>query len=163
MAEQQKIPEKKEIGPLNKSGTESPPKVKAGRFKLVVDNSPETLPQIRALVTETLKKTRLSKQDIDDVILCIDEALANAIRYGQSMDKENNAITFCWWSDKQKVYFEITDNGTGFEPDLDNWKPPNTDTEKGRGIWIMKQLLSDVKFQDTGSGTRVTLVKSFTE
>lgn len=133
------------------------------KFRLILENSPESLTKIRTLACEILKKTGCDRTTASDIILCIDEALANAIRYGQSMDKEDNKVTFTWWIDKDHIYFQIVDRGIGFSPDLENWRPPGDDQEKGRGIYIMKQLLTRIEYEDTGIGTKVTLCKALNE
>jgi serine/threonine-protein kinase RsbW len=89
--------------------------------------------------------------------VCLAEALANAILYGNRKDPakrvkmevtfRDSAITAC-----------ITDQGPGFNPMTvpDPTIPANLTRTEGRGIFLMRKLLDEVHFNDQGNS--VTLV-----
>lgn len=128
---------------------------------LTMENTANALPHMRSFISSLLGDYPFSDKSKSEFLLCIDEALANAIRHGQSPDPQTNSVTLKWAPLHDCLLFEILDNGIGFEPDIASWKPPSLDSEKGRGIFIMKNLLDKFEIKDTGIGTKVILAKKF--
>lgn len=129
--------------------------------ELTMENTANALPHMRGFISSLLKDFPFTENSSSDLLLCIDEALANSIRHGQSPDPKTNAVTIKWTPLAKGLQFEILDSGPGFEPDLKKWKPPSLDAEKGRGIYIMKNLLDKFEITDVGSGTKALLIKYF--
>ena len=85
------------------------------------------------------------------------EALSNAMLYGNDSDPDKRvrievAIRV------QEVAVRVTDEGTGFDPSTvpDPTLPDNISKTGGRGIFLMKSLMDEVRFNDRGNS--VTLV-----
>ncbi len=85
------------------------------------------------------------------------EALSNAMLYGNDSDPHKRvrvevAIRV------QEVAVRVTDEGTGFDPSSvpDPTLPDNISKTGGRGIFLMKSLMDEVRFNDRGNS--VTLV-----
>lgn len=129
--------------------------------ELTMENSASTIPHMRKFIESLLKDFPFSKKKANELVLCIDEALSNSVRYGQSANQQNNIISLKWQPTQDGIKFEIIDNGPGFSVNLDKWKPPKVDSEKGRGIYIMKNLLDKLIIEDMGSGTKVVMEMKF--
>lgn len=85
------------------------------------------------------------------------EALSNAMLYGNSEDPDKRVrIEVCF--EETAVLVRVRDEGNGFDPNQvpDPTAPSNLEKPGGRGIFLMRQLLDEVRFNDQGNC--VTLV-----
>jgi serine/threonine-protein kinase RsbW len=85
------------------------------------------------------------------------EALSNAMLYGNASDPEKRVrveVTIR----VGEVAVRVTDQGVGFDPTTvpDPTLPDNISKSGGRGIFLMRSLMDEVKFNDQGNS--VTLV-----
>ena len=69
-------------------------------------------------------------------------------------------ITFAW--NKTSFSVEVEDEGNGFNPEdvPDPTAPENLLKDNGRGLFVSRQLLDEVRFEKAGNGMRVTMVKN---
>ncbi len=90
------------------------------------------------------------------------EALSNAMLYGNNSDPEKRVrveVTIR----VEEVSVKVTDQGIGFDPASvpDPTLPDNISKTGGRGIFLMKALMDEVRFNEQGNS--VTLVLRFEE
>lgn len=85
------------------------------------------------------------------------EALANAMLYGNGRDPSKRVKVEVAIK-KSVITARVTDEGTGFDPRSipDPTSPQNLPKTNGRGIFLMRKLLDEVRFNDRGNS--VTLV-----
>lgn len=88
------------------------------------------------------------------------EALSNAMLYGNGMDPSKRVRVEVSLKDRE-ITARITDEGSGFDPDSvpDPTAPQNIARTGGRGLFLMRKLLDDVSYNETGNS--VTLVLRF--
>jgi len=117
--------------------------------------------EINNFVQGILKELRTAKVDkhaIFDVRLCLEEALVNAASHGNKNDTSLPIkISYSLSEDQFKI--SIEDNGSGF--DYKNLPDPTTEENllktKGRGMYLIRYLMDEVAFNNTGS--KITMVK----
>ncbi len=85
------------------------------------------------------------------------EALANAMLYGNAQDPDKRVKVEVTVGAKA-ITAKVTDEGSGFDPMQvpDPTTPANIMKDGGRGLFLMRQLLDEVSFNDQGNC--VTLV-----
>jgi serine/threonine-protein kinase RsbW len=85
------------------------------------------------------------------------EALANAMLYGNAEDPSKNVVVELVL-DEGRLQATIRDCGAGFDPSTipDPTRPENLARPCGRGLFLMRQMLDEVSFNDRGN--EVTLV-----
>lgn len=85
------------------------------------------------------------------------EALANAMLYGNGDDPLKRVRVEVVLSETA-ITARVTDQGDGFDPHCvpDPTTPENVTRAGGRGIFLMRELLDEVRFNDCGNA--VTLV-----
>jgi serine/threonine-protein kinase RsbW len=85
------------------------------------------------------------------------EALSNAMLYGNSRDPSKCVLVEVALQ-SGRLEARITDQGAGFDPNgvPDPTAPENLSKPCGRGLFLMRQLLDEVSFNDQGN--QVTLV-----
>lgn len=84
------------------------------------------------------------------VALC--EALANAITYGCSCDPASAVDVQVTMSD-HAVTLRVADEGPGFDPGAvpEPTLPDGLEATGGRGLFLIRQLVDDVSFNDRGN------------
>ncbi len=85
------------------------------------------------------------------------EALTNAMLYGNAHDPSKHVrveVTL----ENGRLEARITDQGRGFDPSTipDPTEPENILKSSGRGLFLMRQMLDEVSYNDRGN--QVTLV-----
>lgn len=80
------------------------------------------------------------------------EALANAIIYGNRMDPEKSVDVRVVVSDTG-LTLHVCDQGDGFDPSSvpDPTLPERRELEDGRGLFLIRQLVDEVRFNDRGN------------
>lgn len=89
--------------------------------------------------------------------VALGEALANAILYGNQEDGEKRVrVAAEFQAGSAKVTIE--DEGEGFDPETvgDPTRPENRDRSNGRGLFLLRALADEVRFNERGNA--VTLV-----
>ena len=84
------------------------------------------------------------------VVLC--EALSNAIIYGNQLDPDKRAdVTVV--VDSESASVRVRDEGEGFDHEQvsDPTTPDKLDKEEGRGLFLIRQLVDEVRFNDRGN------------
>lgn len=101
-----------------------------------------------------------------DVQLALDELVTNLIDYGYS-DTEEHTIEVELNIDENRLTIQIEDDAEAYnilerdDPDIS--KSIEDKPIGGLGIYLVKQLMSDVKYERTNGKNRVTLIKKLTQ
>jgi len=99
--------------------------------------------------------------DVFHVRMAIEEALTNAVMHGNAGDATKQVWLEMGISDDQ-VQITIRDEGTGFDPH--QVPDPRCDEllmcEHGRGLLLMRELMSNVQFNDVGNEVTMTKLRS---
>ena len=126
-------------------------------MNLTLPPTSSSLPDLRRSVAQTLGD--LNQEVVDDVLLALDEAVSNAIRHG-SRGGEQVLVTV--ESDDEWVEMTVRDGGpTPRLPHLPAEPPPVLQTG-GRGLWLILQLVDEVRLQRIEDGTRLTMRRRVT-
>ncbi|KPK57331.1 MAG: hypothetical protein AMS21_11560 [Gemmatimonas sp. SG8_38_2] len=84
------------------------------------------------------------------VALC--EALSNAIVYGNRMDPAKRVDVSVVVTDTA-VSVQVRDEGDGFDPSEipDPTRPDRLEMSEGRGLFLIRQLVDEVRFNERGN------------
>lgn len=84
--------------------------------------------------------------------VALSEALANAIQYGNRGDRSKQ-VTIRVLFGKTAIEMEVSDEGTGFNPQAlkDPTTPERIESPDGRGIFLIRGLVDEVRFNDRGN------------
>jgi serine/threonine-protein kinase RsbW len=111
-----------------------------------------SLPDLRRSVAGTLDN--LDESVVADVLLALDEAVSNAVRHGS---RAGEPVMVTVESDGEWVEMTVRDGGpTPRLPRLPAEPPPVLQTG-GRGLWLILQLVDEVRLQRIDDGTRLTM------
>lgn len=96
--------------------------------------------------------------DRDAVAISVIEACTNAIQHGHQAST-GMTVNVTFTIGKDTLTIEIEDGGEGFRPTTEeDMTPPDLLATRGRGIFIMRSMMDEVKF-DFSKGTKVSMVK----
>jgi serine/threonine-protein kinase RsbW len=123
---------------------------------------PNDLRKIEGSVEELMEQAQEVGFDADRLRLnfrvCVTEALANAMLYGNCRDPRKCVRVEAHLSPEQ-VSVEVTDEGRGFNPAsvLDPTLPANRLRAGGRGLFLIRKLMDHVEFNERGNSIKMVL------
>jgi serine/threonine-protein kinase RsbW len=87
------------------------------------------------------------------------EALANAMLYGNCRDPRKRVRVEAHLS-ARRIKVQVTDEGRGFDPEavLDPTLPANRARPGGRGIFLIRNLMDRVEFNERGNSITMVLL-----
>lgn len=90
------------------------------------------------------------------LLVAVTEAVNNAIAHGNRKDKAKRVHITCT-ATKRSVAVSVRDEGEGFNPSIlpDPLHADNLLRDSGRGVFLMRQLVDSVTYNQ--KGTTVTL------
>jgi len=121
-------------------------------MELSVPPSPVHLAGLRQAARACLRG--VAGEAADDVVLALNEAATNAILYGSSGGQQVQVVVHV---NDDVIEVSVLDHG----PDLPARPPSDADTDalavRGRGLWLLRRLVDEVRLERVRLGTRVTL------
>jgi len=133
------------------------PYCEACELDMVIPADPDAIGEVCQGVMRVLTDKGLAPEGDFDIELALHEALANAVRHGCQNDptKKVQCVVTC---DKSgEVLIVVRDPGKGF--DVTNVPDPrleeNVFRPGGRGIFLINQLMDEVRFADEGREIRM--------
>jgi serine/threonine-protein kinase RsbW len=120
--------------------------------------NPAELPRLIEAVSGAMAEQKYREKDIYQVRLALEEAVANAVQHGHRGDPSR--AVHVWWDVRpERVLAEVEDEGEGFDPRRipDPTAPENRGRERGRGLFLMRQAMTWVRYNERGN--RVALCK----
>jgi serine/threonine-protein kinase RsbW len=123
---------------------------------------PSDLEEARRLQTsieeELQSVSRFSELDIFAIKLALEEALVNAIKHGNQMDRTKKVhVAYRVMPDRFDI--RIADEGPGFDPEdvPDPTAPENLERPCGRGLLLMRHYMNHIEY--VGAGNCVVMSK----
>ena len=121
-------------------------------MNLTLPPTSSSLPDLRRAVARSLGG--IDAEVVADVLLALDEAVSNAVRHGS---RGGDPVLVTVDADGEWVEMTVRDGGpTPRLPRLPAEPPPVLHTG-GRGLWLILQLVDEVRLQRIGAGTRLTM------
>ena len=111
----------------------------------------EILPAIEDILA-ALETMAYSAKELFAVRLALEEALVNAIKHGHQGDPSKE-VQLRYHLTSNCLVVEIEDQGPGFKPQEvpDPFAPENLDRPCGRGLLLMRNYMTWVRFNSTGN------------
>lgn len=117
-----------------------------------IPSDPKYISEASNKVLDSLRHLNLCEEILFDVRLSLEEAVINAMKYGNNFDKDLPvAINYSLEGDRLEI--TVRDRGKGFDhtgipdPTLNN----NILKQGGRGLYLIRNLMDEVRFNDRGN------------
>ena len=120
--------------------------------------------RVQELIEEALTASAYTEHDIFAIKLALEEALVNAIKHGNQMDRAKKVhIAYRFLSDRFEV--QITDEGPGFDPNdvPDPTAVENLERPCGRGLMLMRYYMTEVNFSQAGNAVSMCKLRNGTK
>jgi len=107
-------------------------------------------------IAQSLQAEQFDERDLFCIKLALEEALVNAIKHGNQMDRAKK-VHVAYRIDPDHFEIDIRDEGPGFNPEdvPDPMAPENLERPCGRGLLLMRHYMTEVIYHPPGN--RVTL------
>jgi serine/threonine-protein kinase RsbW len=94
------------------------------------------------------------------ISMAVREAMINAVMHGNGYSPDKH-VKLSFEQAAGNLVITIKDEGAGMNPDEipDPLAPENLMKQSGRGIFLMRAFMDDVKFRKLEPGTEITLIK----
>jgi serine/threonine-protein kinase RsbW len=96
----------------------------------------------------------------DGITMAVREAMINAVLHGNAYDP-NKRVNLSLEQNGRELIVTIGDEGRGLEPEEipDPLAPENLMKQSGRGIFLIRAFMDEVRFRKLEPGTEITLIK----
>lgn len=134
-----------------------------GKTELGLPSRIESIDEAAAAAAQMATASGVAEDHLFAIDLAMREAMANAVKHGNRLDETKLVrVTF----EKTPEAFEITirDEGSGFDFENlpDPTDPANLLKESGRGTFLMRNFMDEVRWQlHPEGGTVVRMTKKF--
>lgn len=127
-------------------------------YHIEVESDPNNLITIEEFVNYFAKDLGLNEEQLATLLLAVTEATTNAIIHANKCDK-NKLVTIDVEVKGSKLIIKVVDEGKGFDPSKvpDPTRPENILKDSGRGMYLMKMYMDDLKYNITPGGTETIL------
>jgi serine/threonine-protein kinase RsbW len=128
-------------------------------FFLEIESNPNNLITVEEFVNYFSKELNLDEEKLPGLLLAVTEAVTNAIIHANKCD-ETKKVTMNVQKDDHKLIITVKDEGKGFDPANvpDPTAPENLLKDSGRGLYLMKIYMDELKYNITPSGTETILI-----
>ena len=127
--------------------------------ELVLPNDASSVPEARKFVGDYLRTLPLKEVDAFDILMALNEAVSNSHRHAQR-PSGGGRITVTVGIEESTLLVLVMDDGPGFEYRPQMAELPDPFASKGRGFFLMNELMDGVEVDSNGSGTRVNMSRS---
>lgn len=124
----------------------------------VIPSTVKAVDKVVGRIMRVAESMECAEGELDKVELALQEALNNAVLHASGADPKKKVVVCCLCDETKGMLLVVRDHGPGFDPKKipDPTKAENLYASHGRGIFLMRQLMDDVEFEEGG---RVVVMK----
>ena len=121
-------------------------------MRLEIPSDPAEALRVQGAIEQALAAIQYSEHDIFGIKLALEEALINAIKHGNQMDRTKK-VQVAYRIRAERFDVVITDEGSGFNlADVpDPTAIENLERPCGRGLMLMRHYMTEVAFLGRGN------------
>lgn len=126
-------------------------------FDLRIPADRAVLTAVGATISDKLEQMRISEDKQLEILLAVQEALANAVVHGCNNDPSKEIRCRMERYPNGRILIVVTDPGPGFAPERlpDPNHPENLESDHGRGVYLIRKLMDEVSFENKGNEIRM--------
>lgn len=127
-------------------------------MELKISSDPRWLRVVRAMIQELARQAGFSEGDRCDITIAVDEALSNVMKHSYKGNPEGVVCLSCAAEDGS-LEVVLRDRGEALDPERLEPPPPNEMRPGGRGIYLIRSTMDEVKFERDGDMNLLRLRK----
>lgn len=132
----------------------------ATRVSYTLESSLESVNKAEQAARDLAVKTGFEDEEIDRISMAVREATVNAVLHGNKYDPKKR-VTVAFEVTPESLSVTVRDEGKGLDPETvpDPLAPENLLKQSGRGIFLIRAFMDEVRFRSMDPGTEITLIK----
>jgi len=106
-------------------------------------------------------KAGFDEEDRSRISIAVREAAVNAVLHGNAYDPEKK-VRLSFENTGEQLVIVISDEGKGLDEKTipDPLAPENLLKQSGRGIFLIRSFMDEVRFRHLEPGTEITMIKN---
>jgi serine/threonine-protein kinase RsbW len=124
------------------------------------DSTLESVNQAETVATKLATRAGFDEEDVSRISIAVREAAVNAVLHGNAYDV-NKKFTISFENTGEKLAITVVDEGRGLDPSAlpDPLAPENLLKQSGRGIFLIRAFMDEVRIRSLEPGTEITMIK----
>ncbi len=133
------------------------------KFVLVLSSSPRQVIKVEGFLDKINQRIHLDETRFNKLLVAATEAVNNGIIHGNKRNPKKKVTLTCELN-HAVLLVRVEDEGPGLDPSTlpDPLAQENLMRENGRGVFLMRSLMDDVKFEKFPTGSAVTMTMRLT-
>jgi len=125
-----------------------------------MESTLESVNRAEEMADQIAARVGLDEDTRSGVSMAVREAMINAVLHGNAYDP-GKRVNVTFEQNGRELVVTISDEGKGFVPeDVPNpLAPENLLKQSGRGIFLMRAFMDEVRFRKLDPGTEIILIK----
>lgn len=130
------------------------------RVSYTLDSTLESVDKAENMAVQFAATAGFNEDEQSNIAMAVREAAVNAVLHGNAYDPAKKFF-LRYESTLDALVITITDQGGGLDMETipDPLAPENLMKGSGRGIFLIRAFMDEVKFRNTHPGTEITLIK----
>jgi serine/threonine-protein kinase RsbW len=125
-----------------------------------MESTLESVNKAEAMADRISAQTGFDEDTRGGISMAVREAMINAVLHGNAYDPAKR-VNLTFEQTGRELIITVTDQGKGLDPDEvpDPLAPENLMKQSGRGIFLMRAFMDEVRIRKVDPGTEITLIK----
>jgi serine/threonine-protein kinase RsbW len=130
------------------------------RVSYTLDSTLESVNKVEQTALQIATKAGFDQDSVDSIGLAVREAAVNAVLHGNQYDP-NKKVNVSYEMQGDSFIIKVADQGKGLKEDNlpDPLAPENLMKQSGRGIFLIRSFMDEVKIRELEPGTELTMIK----
>lgn len=132
----------------------------ATRVSYTLESSLASVNKAEQCAAEIAARSGLDADEGGRVAMAVREAAVNAVLHGNRYDPDKR-VTVSFETTPDALTVAVRDEGPGLDPSTipDPLAPENLLKQSGRGIFLIRAFMDEVRFRSLSPGTEITMIK----
>lgn len=132
----------------------------ATRVSYTLESTLASVNKAEQAAGEVAAKSGFEEDDCGRIAMAVREATVNAVLHGNRYDPSKR-VTISFESTPETLTVTVRDEGEGLDPaQLPNpLAPENLLKESGRGIFLIRTFMDEIRFRTMSPGNEITMIK----
>lgn len=132
----------------------------ATRVSYTLESTLASVNKAEQAALEVAAKSGFDEDECGRISMAVREATVNAVLHGNRYDA-NKRVTISFETTPDALTVAVRDEGQGLDPTNvpDPLAPENLLKQSGRGIFLIRAFMDEIRFRALSPGTEITMVK----
>ncbi len=130
------------------------------RVSYTLESSLDSVNKAEEEATKIATRSGFDEDEVGRISMAVREATVNAVLHGNHYDP-NKRVSVSFENTGDELVITVQDQGAGLDSEHvpDPLAPENLLKQSGRGIFLIRAFMDEVKFRKLDPGTEITLIK----